>query len=293
MNDPTGWPYSYLSQALPLAPLHPFIRHLHDGKFPELTELNALLAKLEPEIRLRSGQPLRLAPQARGRLPFDLQYEPRCYLKGEVQTREHNWHDLFNALVWMRFPGAKAAINARHYAVLGEASESPDKGRGSTRDVATLLDESGVIVACAAPELEQLLRDFRWKDLFWKQRADLAGKIDFCVFGHGLYEKLLTPYLGLTGQGLILEVPPAYFAQSPDERAVWLDELLAAYLDNPRHCLSTRELTPVPLLGIPGWDAANADPAYYDNTKYFRSGRGGPARAPGKAPAEIDSARDF
>lgn len=274
MNDQTQWPHQYLTQAMPFASLHPFIQQLEKNQFPNLAGLNALLAVRDCEIRVRSGQLLHFVPQVSGKLPFEMQYEPRCFLQGELQTREYNWHDLFNALVWMRFPRAKAAINARHFAEISALWDRPiQKSRGAPRDVATLLDESGVIVACASPELGRLLLEFRWKDLFWSARATLPQTIDFCVFGHGLYEKLLHPYIGLTGQGLLLEVPLSYFGESPEQRAVQLDNLLAEYLDDPRHCLSTRELTPVPLLGIPGWDERNADVSYYDNTAYFRPGR--------------------
>lgn len=37
-------------------------------------------------------------------------YEERIVLRGEVVTRPHNWHDFFNALVWMRFPRTKYGL---------------------------------------------------------------------------------------------------------------------------------------------------------------------------------------
>jgi len=271
MKDQSPWPYDYLTQAAPFNLLHSFIQTLGPGEFPELAQLNALLESQRPAIHLRSGRRLRFVPQSFGNLTFEEQYEPRCYIKGELQTRD-NWHDLFNALVWMRYPQAKAALNARHFALL-ESFSVPAQGRGATRDMATLLDESGVVVACADAEFGKLLREFRWKELFWGHRKSLLKKMDFCVFGHGLYEKLLHPYLGLTGQGLIIEVPPDYFEGTIAQRAAYLDGLLTTYIDDPQHCKRTSELTPVPLLGIPGWDANNAQPAYYDNTAYFRPGR--------------------
>lgn len=73
-----------------------------------------------------------------------------------MPTRTHNWHDLFNALVWLTFPGTKTTINARHYHALIDAmldkgaadaaQAAPRSKRGSVRDVNTLLDESGVVV---------------------------------------------------------------------------------------------------------------------------------------------------
>ena len=72
------------------------------------------------------------------------QYEKHIFQTGEVSTRENNWHDLFNALVWCRMPRLKAAMNARHYRELERESGGP---RGKRRDALTLFDESGVIVA--------------------------------------------------------------------------------------------------------------------------------------------------
>jgi len=36
---------------------------------------------------------------------------------------------------------------------------------------------------------------------------------------------------------------------------------------------ATRELTPVPILGVPGWCEDNARERYYDNPDYFRPAR--------------------
>ncbi len=275
MKTPPRWQPEALLRSPLFAPLHPLLARLPPEHFPALDDCNALLAACAPAIHVTTGKRLRFVAQQHGKLPFDAQYEPRCYLAGEVQTREHNWHDLFNALVWLAFPASKAAINARHYQSL-RAREAHAAGsqRGSARDMLTLLDESGVVVACAAGELERLLRDFRWHELFWEQRARVNSAMGFYLFGHGLYEKALCPYVGFTGQGLVLPVEAAFFGWPAERRLAYLDRALADYLAQPENCLNTRELTPVPLLGIPGWCAENSSPEYYkNNTGYFRSGR--------------------
>ena len=218
---------------------------------------------------------MRFVPHQHGKLSFEAQYEPRCYLNGEVSTRKHNWHDLFNALVWLTFPRTKAALNARHYDALIEEGHLGKAGRGAVRDVNTLFDESGVIVVHADAELAALLRDHLWKALFWQRRKQVLSGMRFYIFGHGLYEKALQPYVGMTGQGLLLAVEPAFFSWSLDQQMVHLDSLLADYLAASEHCRSTRELSPVPLLGMPGWDTNNESSDYYDNTAYFRPGRRG------------------
>lgn len=261
-----------LLKSVSFTPLHPVISHLKGDEFPCLEELNAL-AKLS-DIRVQSGREVRFVEQGYGRLAFEQQYEPRCYLTGEVQTRRDNWHDFLNALVWLTYPKAKAAINTRHYLALTEAAGSDEASeRGAVRDTSTLIDESGVIVACADAELAGLLRDFRWRELFWQRRARVQESMGFYLFGHGLYEKALQPYVGMTGQGLLLAVEPVFFSQTAEQQRAHLDTILADYLADPAHCLSTRELSPVPLLGIPGWTEDNQDESYYDNTDYFRTGR--------------------
>jgi len=279
------WSREVLLRSPLFAPLHPVLAGLDAGDFPALQDCNALLAASDPPITVQNGMPLRFVPQACGKLSFEAQYEPRCYLTGEVQMRAHNWHDLFNALVWLSFPKAKAAINARHYRALleGDIAEGVVAGsqRGAVRDVNTLLDESGVIVAYshansgADAELAELLRNFKWKELFWQRREQVRAGMGFYLFGHGLYEKALQPYVGMTGQGLLIKVEQAFFSWPLVQQLVHLDSLLADYLAAPEHCRSTRDLSPVPLLGIPDWAADNDRAAYYDNAAYFRPGRRG------------------
>jgi hypothetical protein len=255
------------------APLQSVFARMDSCSFPGLTELNALLDEYVPRIAVQSGLPLRFVPQEQRRRPFVAQYEPRCYLKGEVQTRENNWHDLFNALVWMTFPKAKAIINARHYQAMVKAQNNETGSRGGGRDMLTLLDESGVLVVCADEELAGLLKEFKWKELFWQRREQVEANMGFYLFGHSLFEKALQPYIGLTGHGLLLSVTKDFFSWSLERRLTHLDERLAEYLAASENCAGSRELTPVPLLGIPDWAEGNNKPGFYDNSRYFRSRR--------------------
>lgn len=274
-------PQALLASPL-FAALAPVIRQMPASHFPTLEDGNALLLARRPPIAVSNGHPVRFVPQAHGRLAFEAQYEPRCYLCGEVQTRADNWHDLLNALVWLTFPRAKAAINARHYQSLMNVEPDAGSQRGAVRDTNTLLDESGVIVVHADDELAGLLRDFRWKELFWQRREQVRNRMGFYLFGHGLYEKALQPYVGMTGQGWLVRVEAEFFGWPLAQQLDHLDESLAAYLADPEHGRSTRELAPIPLLGIPGWAAENEHVNYYDNTDYFRPGRRGDAQARAK-----------
>ncbi len=260
-----------LLQSVLFAPLYAAIANLKADQFPTLDELNALL--FNREISVQGGSGLRfVAPQA-GRLAFEEQYEPRCYLSGEVQTRAENWHDLFNALVWLTFPKAKAAINARHYRALTDIDAEMSSQRGAVRDANTLLDESGVIVAYADEGLADLLRNFQWRELFWQRRDEVRSSTRFYIFGHGLYEKAMQPYVGMTGHGLLIRVEQGFFGLPIEQQLAYLDDKVAEYLADSQYCRCTHELSPVPLLGVPEWSVDNECSSYYDNTAYFRPGR--------------------
>lgn len=194
-------------------------------------------------------------------------YEERIYLEGEVQTRNSSWHDLFNALVWMTFPKSKARLNAVHYR---EILLQKDRVRSRIRDIATLFDESGVIVASSDERLSGLLRNFEWKSLFWKYREKTLESMRFFIFGHGLFEKALSPYTGLTGHGMIFPVDRKFFAMPMSEQLLLLD---CAFASRHANIETSRDFSPVPLLGYPGWTEENAAEAYYDNRNYFRNGR--------------------
>lgn len=274
MHKTLAWNKQALLESLLFTPIHPILTRLEADHFPTQQICNALLAACRPNITVQQHWPLNFVAQAHGKQGFEAQYEPRCYLKGEVQMRENNWHDLFNALVWLTFPKTKAAINARHYhALTNSAANMAGSQRGAVRDTNTLLDESGVIVVCADEQLVSLLRDFHWQELFWYRREQVKASMGFYIFGHGLYEKALQPYIGMTGQGVVLAVEQSFFTWPLPQQLMHLDKLLADNLALPEYCGNTRELSPVPLLGVPGWAADNDSPAYYDNTRYFRPGR--------------------
>lgn len=255
-----------LADGLPLLhPLRPWAARISGNDWPDRAALQRLLDAVG--VCPVSGKPLRLVAPG-GTLP----YEIRVYESAELECRERNWHDLFNVLVWLTFPRAKAALNARHHAAW---SADPAGGRGAVRDALTLFDESGLVVLSVQAELLQLIRDFQWKPLFWERRAVVARGMCVLPFGHALCEKALAPYRGLTGHAVLLEDGADLLVLPPAERLAHVDAQLAAQISDPGFMQSTRQLAPLPVLGIPGWCAENAQATYYDDTNYFRPGRRG------------------
>lgn len=204
---------------------------------------------------------------ARSSVPLRaLDYERGILQSGVVPTRPGNRHDVFNALCWIMFPQFKRACNVLHT----QSSAGARSGRGPVRDALTLLDESGVLVICADADLAALLRARQWKRLFHERRADVLRSMHFFVCGHALHEKLLEPYVGLTAKALILDAPPGLFDRSSGEQRRHADEQAARAIGAG---ITPADLSPLPLMGIPGWDPGNAEPGYYDDAAVFRPAR--------------------
>jgi hypothetical protein len=207
-------------------------------------------------------------------------YERSVYRHGKLGMRPGSWHDLFNALVWLSFPLAKTALNRVHVEQIeGAGGMAPGSGRrGLRRDRATLFDESGVILAASDALVPGLLRAGEWQRLFVEQRSRLASCADFLVFGHALLEKGLRPYKSMTGWVLVVPVVDDYFALSLAQRLSRLDEALARLIGQTDLLAVASPLSPLPVLGIPGWDEGNGFPDFYDDRAVFRA-RGDKLRA--------------
>jgi hypothetical protein len=241
--------------------------------WPVAADLQRAFDSRVPPVRNARGQPLRIVRPGPGRDGTAGKYEARILLEAELTVRPGDWHDYFNVLVWLAFPRAKAALNARHYAELERQRATGERNRGPVQDALTLFDEGGVIVASDDDGLLGLLRDWRWKELFWDCREQVAARMRFYVFGHALYEKALRPFLGITGRGMLFRTDRSLLAAPLADQMAALDGLVAAKLADPQYLNATRELAVVPVLGVPGWHPDNDREDFYDNTDYFRPAR--------------------
>ncbi len=201
-------------------------------------------------MRTASGRPVRFVPPSAA----DPYYEIHVHESGCVSTRVHNRHDLFNALIWLAFPRTKAAINALHAAEIPRESGR----RGRLRDLLTIFDEGGTIVACADAALEAMIRGFRWRELFWDRREQLRRDLRFIVLGHAVLEQALEPWPGITCK--VIFAPPD---TDPDAYAAqWLHTHAAGG--------TPKLLAPLPVFGYPGWLPETASEAFYADQRYFR-----------------------
>ena len=241
------------------APLASPLARLPADRWPTHAELTALATG----ITTSRDKPLRfIAP--RGHTDRERRYyELHIADTGEVETRPHNWHDFFNALSWVAFPRAKAAINAQHVAILEERGEQEAKRRSPERDALTLFDEGGIVVASSDARVFERIRAFAWKDLFWHDRAALLANACFVAFGHNLFEKMLDPHLGIVAKTIFVPLSGSFDA----------DAALAAHFSTRANFTSPKAMAPMPVLGIPGWHADTSIESYYDDATHFRGPR--------------------
>ncbi len=232
-------------------------------------------------IRTARGLPLQFAPADDA---GDRAYEAHIAATGRVPTRVGQagaLHDLLNALVWLALPATKAALNARQAHEIARAGVGG--ARGPVRDACTLLDESGLLLACAdraafdATQRALATRD--WSTLFVARRSDWHARIVPVVLGHALLEKLARPYKAITAQVLLLDSAECGTSLADiDARAAQRVQ---------QDDLAPRALAPLPVLGVPGWWADNAVPSFYDDAQVFRSSRPAVASTNAAEPAAL------
>lgn len=221
------------------------------ARWPDIDTLNARMPESAP----------RFVTQDAALLADGLHYEARI-AQGRIATRAENWHDLFNALVWMRHPALKRALNrqqCRHIDRIGTRERSP------AQQALTQFDESGVIVQVRDATLLELWDRHDWTALFhanaecWRN-GDIAVA---AVVGHALMEQRLVPGRLLVGKCLVV-LGDAVDAVARVAESISAGTCLAA----------SAELRPLPLAGIPGWHAGQ-DAAFYMQADYFRPLRDG------------------
>ena len=205
--------------------------------------LNDELPGDEP-IRLAAGC-LRFADASV--LPADRAYESHIAVTATVPTRD-NRHDLFNGLVWLRWPALKRRLNEM------QASEISRRGvgavRGPLRDALTLFDENGALLRAPAP-LVDALRQRDWQRLFIAHRDAWQGA-ELTLFGHALLDKLTAPRKAITAHVLVIEA--------------LADPLSLLSVEH----LSAKPFAVLPVLGVPGWWPGNETPAFYEDAAVFR-----------------------
>jgi len=223
-------------------------------RWPDIEALNACMPL--------AGR--RFVAQDTALLEDGLHYETRIQ-QGRIATRLENWHDLFNAMVWARYPAIKHALNAQQCAHIERMGPS---ARNSAQQALTQFDETGVIVRVRDAALLDAWDAHDWSTLFHANAAQWhSGHIAIAgVIGHALMEQILLPDRLLIGKCLVV--------QGEDDTACVAR--VAEAISNSEVLVAAAELRPLPLAGIPGWHRPQSA-AFYAQADYFRPLREGRA----------------
>ena len=245
-----------LAAALPIDWSAPWLAPLRDAGVPLAQAVNQ--GQSNAEVLDTAGGPVRFVAQTEQ--PSGVAYEEYIFHTGRVPTRE-GLHDFLNGLIWLQFPKTKRRLNALQ--ALAIASDGIGPVRGPLRDATTLFDENAALLQ--APEvLWEALYVRDWRRLFVDLRPQWAHA-RVTLFGHALIEKLVQPRKDITAH--VYRVP----WQLP---AAEIDPWLAC--DLQAASLARKPFQPLPVLGVPGWWAANEVSTFYDDARVFRPQRASP-----------------
>jgi len=114
------------------------------------------------------------------------------------------------------------------------------------------------------------LRQHQWQQVFIEQGHMFATDAEVWLFGHALLEKLVRPYKAITAHTLVISVPESYFGLGDEARRAWIDQHVAADLTQQDALIG--RLTPLPVLGVPGW-SRDQDQDFYADAAVFRPKR--------------------
>ncbi|MHC6645711.1 DUF3025 domain-containing protein [Alteromonas sp. HB246098] len=274
-----------------------------NDEFPTPEKLNELTARYYEQWQ---------GPLFKGQSQFSHDdqryYETIISEDGVVPTREHSWHDLFNALIWLQFPKTKSLLNALHISDISAYGVNP---RTPRRNRITHFDECGVVLAIEAHDstasnkpkrtatlidsnsgttdkatlgalydrgtLETFLAELashEWERVFVEKRALWHKQVSPFIFGHANLEMMLNPFVGLTGKWLAVAVPKGFSHLDKWQQRLVLDDAMTARIKTLNYFESTPLLKPLPLLGVPLWQGQQ-DEVFYQNKDYFRPLRKG------------------
>jgi hypothetical protein len=211
---------------------------------------------------LNSAQPrgpVQFVPQVE--LPAGTAYEQFIFDTGRVPTRD-GLHDFFNGLCWLQFPLAKRKLNLLQAEQIAQTGIQPV--RGPARDALTVFDENAALLVAPDALWEALLAK-DWAGAFITLRP-LWEDATLVLFGHALLEKLVSPRKPITAH--------VFRAQAASNSIADLDAWLASTLSAP--LLASKPFAHLPVLGVPGWWADNAEPDFYADASVFRPPRGIP-----------------
>ncbi len=175
-----------------------------------------------------SGLPIRFVEDRKGQTPKNaIPYEVRIWQHGEVNTRSANWHDFFNALIWLSFPKSKATLNRL------QANEILTVGKQRTPlgQLLTRFDEGGTVLVVKDNECDL------WKDIltsYHPLRSPLPKQLPShksIIFGHALFESLIHGNPAINTTCVLLPLEKSAFDKELDQLIHVSDRKISVMMD--------------------------------------------------------------
>ncbi|MBS0290856.1 MAG: DUF3025 domain-containing protein [Proteobacteria bacterium] len=259
INKKDIWnPYFYKHFA-GFASITPFLEEVgYIQSWPTLAKYNAFALSYLPQNNI--SEKITFVAQDENR-----QYEQQIFHQHQIPTRLNVWHDFFNNVSWIVFPKLKWAMIKRY---CQEKTEFK-KTRTPLQNVLAHFDECGMVICTDSQDIVDKIQAFDWKALFC-QTPNLQQHCLPVFIGHGLMEKGLSPYVGMTAKVIILKVDQQFFTLSTKAQNKKIDNDIASYIECASFPCDPKLLQPFPLLGWPNWHALQSE-EFYNNTHYFRA----------------------
>ena len=161
----------------------------------------------------------------------------------------------------------KKKLNKKNFTLLEKNYLSGNKNRPRNIDLTTLLDESGIIILTNNNYLASLIRQKKWKTVFWENRDIVKKVLGFFLFGHSLFEKIMNKYIGTAARALI------FFNENLtlDEITISdVDQILSDCIDKDSFFKILKKTISIPLFAIPEWSSVNDKEKFYQENEYLR-----------------------
>ncbi|MGD9591926.1 MAG: DUF3025 domain-containing protein, partial [Candidatus Berkiella sp.] len=195
----------------------------------------------------------------------EMRYLWEIYHQGNIPTRTQSWHDFFNNLTWLIYPALKRAIVDKMC-----QDSTALSSRSSLQNTLAHFDECGVVICSSLEQHFELLKNHQWQQFFCDK--NITQTCLPVIIGHGLMEKALKPYIGMTAKAVFLKVEPSFFMLPNKMKNDLIDQKMAQFILSEQFPSTPKLLHPFPLLGWPGWHDAQNE-AFYANKQYFREKR--------------------
>mgnify|MGYP003329062150 CR=1 FL=1 len=221
------WPLSWQNHQVFLGPFMPFLARFSTTKsWPLVSDYDVpdnMNFVLQDDMGQRKRRRLKKELQRQGLSFLDI-YVQNIIEKKKILTRQNNWHDFFNMLIWAHFPKSKWALHKAFFASRQEV-QSQVLQRSSFEDLLTCFDEGSLLLLCREANYSSLMQALSCRDLSRKNSLLTDFSLKHLVFGHGLLESLCAGKRDLNVLTMLVPLKEEMFSWD-------LPEIIAKFLDD-------------------------------------------------------------